>query len=78
MIEKQLKYFKDNQSTFAKKYSGKYLVISEDLTVSVFDTLDSAYTFGTSNYGLGNFLLQDCHPNFIGKVQIVSPTIVYA
>ena len=78
MLEKQLKYFKDNQKALIKEYSGQYIVISEDLIVTAFASLESAYIFGTQNYGLGNFLLQDCRPNFVGKVQIISPTIVYA
>lgn len=78
MLEKQLKYFKENQKALVKRYSRKYIVISDDLEVSAFDSLESAYIFGTTNYGLGNFLLQDCHPNYVGKVQVVSPTIVYA
>ena len=78
MLEKQLTYFKENQKTLVRKYSGKYIVISDDLTVTAFDSLESAYVYGTTNYGLGNFLLQDCHPNFVGKVQVISPTVVYA
>ena len=78
MIEKQLKYFKENQKALVKEYSGRYIVISEDLQIYAFDTLEKAYVYGVENYGLGNFLLQDCRPNYVGKVQIVSPTIVYA
>ena len=78
MLEKQLKYFKENQKALIKQYSGRYLVISEDLSVSAFSSLEEAYAFGTQSYGLGKFLLQDCRPNYVGKVQIVSPTIVYA
>lgn len=78
MLEKQLRYFKETQKTLVRKYSGKYIVISNDLAVTAFDTLEGAYIYGTTNYGLGNFLLQDCHPNYVGKVQVISPTVVCA
>ena len=78
MLDKQLKFFKDNQKSLVKEYSGRFIVISDELTVSAFDSLESAYNFGVQNYGLGSFLLQDCSPNYVGKIQIVSPTVIYA
>lgn len=78
MIDRQLKYFQDNQKAFVEKYSGKFLVISEELKMDVFNSLESAYSYGVEHYGLGNFLLKDCNPNYVGKVQIISPTIVFA
>lgn len=78
MIEKQLKYFKEHQKELMKKFSGRFLIISEDLEIIVFDTLPEAYTFGVEKYGLGNFLLQNCSPNHVGKIQVISPTVVFA
>ncbi len=78
MLDKQIKYFKENQKELSKEYSGKYIVISEELDLSVFDKLEDAYVFGVQKYGLGNFLLQDCRPNYVGKVQVISPTVVFA
>ncbi len=68
---KQYEYFKRNMSSFIPDYNGKYLVISENLEVDVFDTIADAYRFGAKAYGLGKFLLQECTDE-ADKVQVIS------
>ena len=58
-------------SSFLQDYKDKYLVISENLEVDVFDTIADAYRYGAKKYGLGKFLLQEC-TNEADKVQIIS------
>lgn len=68
---KQYEYFKRNMSSVIHDYNGKYLVISENLEVNVFDTIADAYRFGVKIYGLGNYLLQECIDE-ADKVQVIS------
>lgn len=59
-LERQYQFYLEHEAEFLEKYEGKYLVISEDLDVTSFDTKQEAYAFGAENFGLGNFLLQEC------------------
>lgn len=76
-IVKQLSYVKDNYDALNKKYDGSYVVISEDLEESAFCSLDDAYLYGASHYGLGNFLLQK-FSNGESQVHIINQTIICA
>lgn len=59
-LERQYQFYLEHEAEFLEKYEGKYLVISESLEVTSFDTKKEAYAFGAENLGLGNFLLQEC------------------
>lgn len=74
-ITKQLEYVRNNNDVLTKRYNGKYVVISEQLEESSFDSLDEAYTFGTKKFGLGNFLLQ-LFGNRVSQVYIINQTII--
>lgn len=60
MLEKDFKYYIDNQADFVKKYSNKYLIIKDQAVVEVFDTKNEAYFEAQKKYELGTFLLQYC------------------
>lgn len=71
-LEKQYLFYLDHEADFLKKYEGKFLVISENLEVSAFDSKKDAYAFGAENIGLGNFLLQECTYNAAHMVNYVN------
>lgn len=73
-LTRQLEYVKDNKQVLNQKYNGLYVVISDQLEESSFNTLDEAYVFGVNNYGLGNFLLQRFSSGQ-AQVQIINQTI---
>jgi len=62
MLEREFKYYVDNQDTLVKKYNGKHLIIIGDEVKGAFDTNQGAYEFATKNYTLGEFLIQHCKP----------------
>lgn len=74
-IDKQLEFVKSNKAVLNQKYEGRYVVISEQLEINPFDTLDEAYLFGSNTYGLGNFLLQQFSA-INNQVQIINQTII--
>jgi len=76
-LDRQIKYYEENIDDLVKKYEGRYLVISEDLNVEAFPTLEEAYTFGESSFGLGNFMLRQCSRENVNRVIRISPSIAF-
>ena len=62
MLDKEYKYYQDNQVEFLKKYKGKAIVIKNKEIVGVYDNEVEAYKDATSKYELGTFLIQTCLP----------------
>lgn len=73
-IDKQINYVKNNKASLNDKYNGMYVVISEQLEETPFNTLNEAYLFGVEKLGLGNFLLQQFSKQN-NQVQIINQTI---
>lgn len=62
MLDKEFKYFLDNQRDLVKKHPNKYLMIIGNEIVRVYSNHMKAYEEGKKKYGLGNFLIQHCLP----------------
>lgn len=62
MLDKEYKYYQDNQKTFIEKYKGKVLVIKGEEIVGVYDDETVAYKDSVSKFDLGTFLIQKCVP----------------
>jgi hypothetical protein len=62
MLEKEFKYYIDNQPKLVEKYNGKYIVIVGNKVVGVYDSEIQAYTESKNEYSLGTFLIQLCKP----------------
>ena len=60
MLEKEFKYYLDNQVELVKKYNGKYIVIKDEKVVGIYDTELEAYNESKKKYELGTFLIQLC------------------
>jgi len=60
MLDKEFKYYLDNQDELVKKYNGRVLVIIGDHVVDDFDSYDDALFDSVKKYELGTFLLQEC------------------
>lgn len=58
MLEKEFKYYLDNQADLAKKYPNQFLVIIGDSVVGVYATRKEAYDKASTEYHLGDFLIQ--------------------
>ena len=77
-LTKQLRFFEDNKQALLEKYGEKFIVVSSDLKVNAFASESDAYNFGREQYGLGNFLLKDCHASSLDRVYVITPTIALA
>lgn len=72
-IDKQLEYFNNNKEDILKKYSNQIIVISPDLSITSFESLEEGYNYGVKEYGYGNFMLKDCRVKIISQMSIISP-----
>jgi hypothetical protein len=62
MLEKEFKYYFDNQEELVKKYNNKVLVIRDDKIVGTYKTGEEAYFDAVEKFELGTFLIQKCSP----------------
>lgn len=69
-LTKQYDYYVNHETELLDKYSGSYIVISDDLKVYAFAKGMDAYAFGAENIGLGKFLIQECKPGKLNEVKI--------
>lgn len=62
MLDKEFKYYQDNQKELVEKYNGKFLVIKDEKIEGVFDSQVEAYTESKKRFEVGTFLIQQCLP----------------
>jgi hypothetical protein len=62
VLDREFKYYLDHKEEFINKYLGKFLIIKDESVIGVFDSDLDAYSFGTSKFILGTFLIQQCLP----------------
>lgn len=61
-LDKEYKFYKDNQKTFLDKYKGKVIVIKGEEVIGAYNDEASAYKDAISKFELGSFLIQKCIP----------------
>jgi len=59
-LEKEFKYYLDNQEGLVKKYNGKVIVIKKQKVIGVYDSEITAIQETSKNESLGTFLVQKC------------------
>jgi len=62
MLEREFKYYIDNQEEIVKLYNGKVVVIKDDAVVDAYENRKEAYFESIKKYNLGSFLLMPCSP----------------
>ena len=62
MLEKEFKYYIENQKELVQKYEGKYIVIRGEKVVGSYNTEAEAYGKSIKKYELGTFMIQLCSP----------------
>ncbi len=60
MLDKEFKFYKDNQEQLVSEYDGKYIVVVGTEVVGVYNTQLEAYFGAKDKYELGSFLIQLC------------------
>jgi hypothetical protein len=57
MLEKEWEFYENNHDELVEKYCGKYVVISENKVVSVYDDENIAYFETVKTLPLGSFMI---------------------
>jgi len=61
MLDKEFKYYLDNQSNLLKKYNNRFVVIMNEKVVGDYDSFEQALSQSMEKkYKLGTFLIQEC------------------
>lgn len=60
MLEKEFKYYLDNQDELVKKYNHRFIVIIGNDIVGDYPTMDEAFADSIGKYEMGTFLIQEC------------------
>jgi hypothetical protein len=61
-LQKELKYFKDNQDKLVADHSSKFLIIKDQRLYGAYNTQIEAYNDAKMKFELGTFLIQHCLP----------------
>jgi len=78
MLEKEFRYYLDNQNELVEKYHGKHLVIVGENVVAVYETKEEAYFEAQKKYDLGTFLIQFCEKGDSSYTQVFHSRVVFA
>ncbi len=78
MLEKEFKYYLDNQESLVEKYNGRFIVIVGEEVVGDYSTMDEAYTEATKCYKIGTFLIQECTAGDEAYTQTFHSRVVFA
>lgn len=77
-LEKEFKYYLDNQASILAKYGGKFVVIVGDEVVGAFDTMADAYFDSIKKYEPGTFLVQECTEGEEAYTQSFTSRVIFA
>ncbi len=78
MLEKEYKYFLDNQTKFIKEYQNKFIVIMKEKIIGVYDSQDEALKESLSNHQAGTFLIQFVSPDKDDYTQKYYSRVIFA
>ena len=77
MLEKEFKFYLDNQRELLKEFLNKYIIIKEQKVVASFLTKQEAYDYATDKFELGTFLIQHCLQGDLGHTQTFHSQVIF-
>ena len=77
MLEKEFKYYLDNQTELVAKYDGKFIVIKDENVIGVYATEIEAYTESKKTHEVGTFLIQRCSPGVNDYTETFHSRVVF-
>lgn len=78
MLDKEFKYYIDNQKKLIDKYNGKFIVIKNENVIGAYETEDEAYFETKKEHELGTFLIQLCEPGNDSYTQTFHSRVTFA
>jgi hypothetical protein len=76
MLEKEFKYYLDNQDELVKNYNDKFIVIKDEKIIGVYDSHSDAYNTTLLTEKLGAFLIQHCLSGDQGYTQTFHTQVI--
>ena len=77
-LDKEFKYYLENQEELLNKYFGRYIVIKDEEVLGDYDTEQDALEETSEHHEVGTFLIQHCVPGeestsatFYSRVEVV-------
>ncbi len=77
MLDKEFKYYIDNQVELVSKHKGKFLVIKDQSVIGVFNSEIEAYSETVKIHELGTFLIQECQPGDENYTQTFRTRVIF-
>ena len=77
-LAKELAFFEQNQDRLVAEHSGKYVVISGEDVVGVYDSEIEAYTEAQKTHALGTFIIQRCVPGTEAYTQTFHSRVAFS
>ena len=77
MLDKEFKYYINNQNELVGKHKGKFLVIKEQAVIGVYNTEIEAYSETVKIHELGTFLIQECQPGDENYTQTFRTRVIF-
>ena len=78
VLEKEFRYYLDNQDRLVRKYAGKVIVIRNQNVIGVFDSELEATEKTAEQHELGTFLVQRCEPGSESYTQSYHSRVAFA
>lgn len=78
MLEKEFKFYLENQNKLLKEHLNKFIIIKDQIVVASYDTKQEAYDFASENFELGTFLIQQCLPGDLGHTQTFHSQVIFS
>lgn len=78
MLDKEFKFFQENQSSLFKLYPNKYIVINEGKVHCSADTFESALELAVKKLAVGTFIIQLCSEGKEGYTQTFHSRVIFA
>jgi len=78
MLEKEFKYYLDNQKTLVKKYNGRFIAIVGEEIVGDYSSEEEAFINTSKKNQPGSFLIILCEPGEGSYTQSFHSRVVFA
>ena len=76
-LEKEFKYYIENQNKLVKRYNNKYVVIKNKKVIGVYDSEVEAVQETSKDEPLGTFLVQKCTPGKESYTQTYHSRVIF-
>lgn len=78
MLDKEFKYYLDNQDELVKQYNHRFLVIKDCKVIGDYESYDKALFETSKEHELGTFLIQECTEGDSAYTQTFHSRVVFA